>query len=75
VVSSDRDIIDYVSARGAATIDSLAFEQKLIEALYGEINPSGIENEGGWTPTTKKKGPGHRAPKKERRNMKKINKL
>jgi len=75
VVTSDRDIIDYVSARGAATIDSLSFEQKIAEALYGDIELSGAENEGGWTPTTRKKGPGHRASKKERRNMKKINKL
>jgi hypothetical protein len=75
VVSSDRDIIDYVSARGAATISSPEFEHKITEALYDDTDLSGVENEGGWTPTTRKKGPGRRAPKKERRNMKKIDKL
>jgi hypothetical protein len=75
VVSSDRDIIRYVSARGAATIASLEFEHKIDEALYGDKALSGADDEGGWTPTTRKKGPGRRPPKKERRNMQKINKL
>ncbi|MFH0730133.1 MAG: NYN domain-containing protein [Pseudomonadota bacterium] len=75
VVSSDRDIIQYVSARGATTIGSLEFEQKINDALYGGKMLSGTEDEGGWTPTTRKKGPGRRPPKRERRNMQKINKL
>jgi uncharacterized protein len=75
VVSSDRDIIEYASARGAATISSPEFEHRITEALYGDTDLSSVENEGGWTPTTRKKGPGRRAPKKERRNIRKINKL
>jgi predicted RNA-binding protein with PIN domain len=75
VVSSDRDIIHYVSARGAATIGSLEFEHKITEALYGNQELSGTEEKSGWVPTTRKKGPGRRPPKKERRNIQKIKKI
>lgn len=75
VVSSDRDIIHFVSASGAATISSLEFEQKMTEALYSDLDPSPTEDENGWKPTTRKKGPSRRPPKKERRNIKKIKKL
>jgi uncharacterized protein len=75
IVSSDRDIIHYVSAKGAATISSLEFEHKISEALYGDKALSGAENEGGWAPTTRKKGPGRRPTKKERRNIQKTKKI
>lgn len=75
VVSSDRDIVVFVSGKGAATISSPEFEDKMAEAIHGDTDLSGAEDEGGWTPTTRKKGPGRRLPKKERRNMRKIKKL
>jgi uncharacterized protein len=75
VVSSDRDIIQYVSAKGSATVSSKEFEHKITEALYGDKDLSGAEEKNGWVPTTRKKGPGRRPTKKERRNIQKISKI
>lgn len=75
VVSSDREIIQSVSARGAATISSPEFEHKITEALYGDMDLANTEENTGWVPTTRKKGPRRRLSKKNRRNLKKINKL
>ncbi len=77
VVSSDREIIDYSESQGAATISSPEFETKLALANSGEghyyMEPE--EEDYGWKPTTKKKGPKRRLSKKERKNKKKIRKL
>ncbi len=73
VVSSDRDVADYAAGRGAAVIGSPEFEMKMAMAAYGD---SGNEDDSaGWSPTTKKKGPGRRLPKRMRRNRSKISKL
>jgi len=76
VVSSDRDIVSFVTSVGSATIGSRTFEDKLFQALYGGDN-GGMEDppETGWVPTTRKKGPSRRLPKKKRRNRDKVNKL
>ena len=75
VVSSDLDIVNYAAAKGAATISSSDFEEKINVAVY--MDTKGVEREGqdGWVPTTKKKGPSKRLSKRKRRNRIKIRKL
>jgi len=73
VVSSDRDITDYAAGRGASVIGSPDFEMKMAMAAYGD--PGDGDEGAGWTPTTRKKGPGRRLPKRQRRNQTKIEKL
>ena len=75
IVSSDRDIVDFAAARGAATISSQLFKEKITMATY--FHEEKIENydNAGWVPTTKKKGPSRRLSKKKRRNRIKIKKL
>ena len=75
VVSSDLDIIQSVEARGSAIISSTDFENKLILSIYA----GGMDNDrdafNGWKPTTKKKGPSRRRPKKQRKSRARIRKL
>ena len=75
VVSSDLDVIHFAASKGSATIDSPGFEEKMAMAVY--MDTKGIESEEtvGWIPTTKKKGPGRRLSKKQRRSRVKIKKL
>lgn len=75
IVSSDLDIINFAASRGAATISSPAFEEKIAMAVYMEAKGLEDEKEGGWVPTTKKKGPSRRLSKRKRRNRVKIKKL
>jgi predicted RNA-binding protein with PIN domain len=75
VVSSDRDVTRYAQARGAAIIDSPAFEEKLQMAAYLDMKGLDEEPASGWEPTTRKKGPRRRLSKKDRRNRAKIRKL
>ena len=75
VVSSDLDIMNFAAARGAATISSSEFEDKIRQAVY--MKEKGVETneDSGWVPTTKKKGPSKRLSKRKRRNKSKIRKL
>jgi predicted RNA-binding protein with PIN domain len=76
VVTSDNDIVRYVQSRGAATIGSAEFENRLMMADY--MNSKGSTEADGrepWRPTTKKKGPARRLPKRQRKIRKKISKL
>jgi predicted RNA-binding protein with PIN domain len=75
VVSSDRDVATFAQSRGAAIIDSSAFEQKLLLAGYLEAKDRDAEPDAGWKPTTRKKGPHRRLSKKARRSRAKIRKL
>jgi len=75
VVSSDRDITAFAQSRGAAIIDSPAFEQKLLLAGYLEMKGLEEEPDAGGKPTTRKKGPRRRLSKKARRSRAKIRKL
>ena len=75
IVSSDRDIIDSVVSSGAATIHSPLFEEKMVMAEYMDMKGMVKEDNSGWIPTTKKKGPSRRLSKKERHSWKKIRKL
>jgi predicted RNA-binding protein with PIN domain len=75
VVSSDRDVANTAAFFGAATIDSEEFEVKMAMANdMGDMESDDGDHQG-WTPTTKKKGPSKRLPKRRRRNRIKINKL
>ena len=75
VVSSDMDIVNFAAAKGAATISSSNFEEKITMAVYMDTKGVEREDEGGWVPTTKKKGPSKRLSKRKRRNRIKIRKL
>jgi len=75
VVSSDREVVDSAAASGAAIISSQEFEAKIEMAVHLDSPISEAEDYPGWTPTTKKKGPSRRLPKKQRRNRMKIKKL
>jgi predicted RNA-binding protein with PIN domain len=75
VVSSDLDIMNFATAKGAATISSSEFEKKISQALYMGIKGVESSEESGWAPTTKKKGPSRRLSKKKRRDRTKIRKL
>ena len=75
VVSSDRDIANFAASRGAATIGAQEFEAKIEMAAYDDAPGGKDEDSGGWTPTTRKKGPSRRLSKKQRRNRMKIKKL
>ena len=75
VVSSDLDIVRHSEASGCATLSSPVFEQKLVMA--SQLNPGDPDNgsDGGWIPTTRKKGPSRRLPKRKRQNQIKTDKL
>jgi len=75
VVSSDQDIVHGAAAWGAATISARDFEIKLITSQYLDDTQIEGEDQKGWTPTTKKKGPRKRLSKKERKNRAKLRKL
>jgi len=77
IVSSDMDVVNFSELQGAATISSPEFEAKIEMAVYMDMKGavSEDENESGWIPTTKKKGPPRRSSKKERRSNIKIKKL
>ncbi len=75
VVSSDRAVAAGAEACGAAVIDAPAFEQRmnLALAMQGEDAPG--EASTGWVPTTRKKGPSRRLPKRQRRAGARLRKL
>ncbi len=75
VVSSDREVADSATSCGAAVIGSIEFEKKLEMAAYSDDSIVDGKDEGGWIPTTKKKGPSRKLPKKKRRSIAKIKKL
>jgi predicted RNA-binding protein with PIN domain len=76
VVTSDREVLDYAEKRGAATIKSSGFENKMMLAQYDDIKGINLESESKeWSPTTKKKGPARRLSKRKRRGKARINKL
>jgi hypothetical protein len=75
VVSSDREVAVSAASSGAATISAQAFESRIETAAHLASPISEAEDDAGWIPTTKKKGPARRLPKKQRRNRMKIKKL
>jgi predicted RNA-binding protein with PIN domain len=75
VVSSDQDIVRSAAAWGATTISARDFESKLVTSQYLDSTQIEGEKQDGWTPTTKKKGPRRRLPKRQRKNRAKLSKL
>jgi predicted RNA-binding protein with PIN domain len=77
VVSSDREVADAAAQHGAATMGSVEFEGKITIATQVDVfSPDlGDEEERGWTPTTKKKGPSRRPSKRMRKSRSKTKKL
>ncbi len=75
VVSSDREVSDFAASRAASVISSPEFEEKLAMAAYMNIKGLEEEDQGGWKPTTKKKGPSKRLPRRKRRHRIKTDKL
>lgn len=78
VVTSDREIVAFVESAGAAAISSREFEERMAQVLMME-NPAGggdeDESDAPWSGTTKKKGPGRKPSKKERRTRTRVDKL
>lgn len=76
VVTSDRDVAAAAESHLAATISSQDFEEKLhfVTGIEATKEPADEELQG-WRPTTKKKGPRKRDPKRVRRNQKRIMEL
>jgi len=75
VVSSDLEIVNTVASQGSSTISSPMFEEKIAMAEYISVKGVDRENNDGWIPTTKKKGPRKRLSKIKRKSRLKINKL
>lgn len=76
VVTSDREISDFAAKYGAVTLDSIEFENKMELATDSNMaEPSFEEEERGWKPTTKKKGPSRRTSKRQRQSHSKTRKL
>ena len=76
VVSSDRDVVLAASSHQSATIPAAQFEARL--SLAAQVDETGNptdEEEAGWIPTTRKKGPSRRLSKRKRRNRMKVKKL
>ena len=74
VVSSDRDVMRNAESFRAASISSQDFEQKLMMAEYHTAK-GGDDDSAGWRPTTQKKGPSRRLPKRKRQNRSRLKKL
>jgi predicted RNA-binding protein with PIN domain len=75
VVSSDQDIIRHSAASGCATLSSPVFEQKLMLASRMNSGDPDSDADGGWIPTTRKKGPSSRLSKRMRQNRIRTDKL
>ena len=76
VVSSDRQLIHTVMGYGATTMDSTEFEARIAMAQRMPTDgPDPSEATEGWRPTTRKKGPRRRLPKKQRRHQRRKRKL
>jgi predicted RNA-binding protein with PIN domain len=75
VVSSDLEIVQSAASSGAATISADEFESKLAMSIYMNDMEAEGDGNGGWKPTTKKRGPRRRLPKRQRTSRAKIRKL
>ncbi len=75
VVSSDREVVSFAASCGAATISAPQFEAKIEMTAHVDRHGGEVDDSSGWTPTTKKKGPSRRLPKRQRRSRMKIKKL
>lgn len=68
VVSSDREVMAAAESVGATAMNSAAFEERVALAGYLAVKGGGSASESReWIPTTRKKGPSRRLPKRKRR--------
>jgi len=72
VVTSDREILDYVEHHGSAAISGPEFGFRLHLAVAGHED---LDEEEVVIRDHRKKGPAHRAPKKQRRQRQRLKKL
>lgn len=76
VVSSDREVMHAAESAGATVMNAAAFEEKLAMAAYLAVKGGGEAFEStGWVPTTRKKGPSRRLPKRKRKARVRVEKL
>lgn len=69
IVSSDMDVVKFAEAKGAATISSPLFENKIRAASCFDAAGMEKEEEEERRTDTRKKGPGRRLSKKMRHNV------
>ncbi len=76
VVSSDREVMAAAESAGATVMDSAAFEDRISMARYLAATGGGeAVDSTGWVPTTRKKGPSRRLPKRKRQARARVEKL
>ena len=75
VVSSDQEIVQSAASNGAATIGAEEFEARLAMSMDMAGTAGDGDDDTGWKPTTKKKGPSRKLSKRQRNNRMKIRKL
>ena len=77
VVSSDQGIVNFAASCNAATIGSHEFTEKMAMAQLMSLKGGdpATDSSDGWKPTTRKKGPSRRLPKRARQNRSKTKKL
>ena len=76
VVSSDREVLGAAEAAGATVMTSPAFADRLTMASFLAVKGGGeVDESSGWVPTTRKKGPGRRLSKRQRKANRRIEKL
>jgi uncharacterized protein len=75
VVTSDREVAAYCMRQGATIIPSPDFDAKLALAAYTDLKGDTDEENSGWVPTTRKKGPRRKLSKRERRRRARVEKL
>ncbi|MBI3584160.1 MAG: NYN domain-containing protein [Nitrospinae bacterium] len=75
VVTSDRDVANFVSRHGAVVISSGEFEESLAMAEFSAMKGKAEEDDFEVILTTKKKGNPRRLPKSERRKQQRLKKL
>lgn len=76
VISSDREVMAAAESAGATVMNSAAFEDKVTMTRYLALKGGGEEFESeGWVPTTRKKGPSRRLPKRKRKARARTQKL
>ncbi|MBT8340292.1 MAG: hypothetical protein HKP58_15120 [Desulfatitalea sp.] len=76
VVSSDKEVSTYCAKKGASVIGAPEFEERLMLACLADMKgaaESGTSD--GWQPTTKKRGPSKRLPRRQRKMRQRISKL
>ena len=75
VVSSDREVMTAAESAGATVLDSAAFEEKIAMARYLAVKGGEETVFSRWAPTTRKKGPSRRLPKRKRKARARMEKL